>query len=105
MAFERMLMAGCLPVCGTVLTWGLAASAGMAAAPYYLAALLCLMYYLFILPLPPSFHLRGGARRPSLGGGGSGDKGAPVLQGGRAGGAMRRAHSTVSRWFASLPAH
>eukprot|EP00887_Chlorella_sp_A99_P005591 scaffold1.g5591.t1 len=81
MAFEHCLVAGCLPVAATVLTWGAAASAGMAAAPFFLAGLLCLLYYLFALPLPPSFTLRARARRAAVGlGGGGAPAKAEVLQ-------------------------
>lgn len=56
-AFEKMLMAGCLPVAAAVVTWGVVAGTGMSNACFFLAALLCALYYLFGLPLPSSFHL------------------------------------------------
>lgn len=61
-AFEKMLMAGCLPVAAAVITWGVAAGTGMSNACFFLAALLCGLYYLFGLPLPSSFHLGGRGR-------------------------------------------
>lgn len=66
-AFEKMLMAGCLPVAAAVITWGVAAGTGMSNACFFLAALLCGLYYLFGLPLPSSFHL-GGRGRIAMGG-------------------------------------
>lgn len=56
-AFEKMLMAGCLPVTAAVQTWGMVAGVGMGASCFFLAALLCALYYFFALPLPSSFHL------------------------------------------------
>ena len=64
-AFERMLVAGCLPVAAAVQTWGLVSGVGMSAATFFLAALLCGLYALFALPLPSSFHL--GKSRASMG--------------------------------------
>lgn len=61
-AFEKMLMAGCLPVAAAVVTWGVAAGTGMSNACFFLAALMCGLYYLFGLPLPSSFHLGGRGR-------------------------------------------
>ena len=53
---------------------------GMDAVPFFLAALMCLLYYLFTLPLTSSFHLRGGTpRRTFVGGGGAATK-LPLLQ-------------------------
>lgn len=55
MAFEKLLLACCLPVAGIVQTWGIIAAVGIMEAPYYAAAILCMQYYLFCLPLPSSF--------------------------------------------------
>lgn len=65
LAFEKILVAGCLPAAGAVQTWGLAAGVGMASAPFFMAPLLCTLYYSLALPLPSSFHL--GPRRTSVG--------------------------------------
>ncbi|PSC73750.1 no exine formation 1 [Micractinium conductrix] len=66
-AFERMLIAGCLPVAAAVQTWGMVAGVGMSAAAFFLAALLCGLYYLFARPLPSSFHL-GTRQKTAVGG-------------------------------------
>jgi hypothetical protein len=65
-AFEKMLMAGCLPVAAAVQTWGMVAGVGMSSSSFFLAALLCGLYRFFALPLPSSFHLAG---RRAMGGG------------------------------------
>ena len=65
-AFEKMLVGGCLPVAAAVQTWGMVSGVGMSAACFFLAALLCALYYLFALPLPSSFHL-GGRPRTAVG--------------------------------------
>ncbi|KAI3433444.1 hypothetical protein D9Q98_003258 [Chlorella vulgaris] len=56
-AFEKMLMAGCLPVGAAVQTWGMVSGVGMSSSCFFLAGLLCALYYFFALPLPSSFHL------------------------------------------------
>ena len=66
MAFERLLLAGCVPVGSVVITWGLLPASGVSAAPYFLAVALCALYYLCSLPLPSSFQLA--SRRASAGG-------------------------------------
>jgi len=65
-AFEKMLVAGCLPVAAAVQTWGMVAGVGMSSSCFFLSALLCGLYYLFALPLPSSFHL-GGRGRAAMG--------------------------------------
>ena len=64
-AFEKLLLGGCLPVAATVQAWGVIAALGLAAAPFYLAPLLAVLYYLFALPLPSSFAA--GSRKKSIG--------------------------------------
>ncbi|EFN59471.1 expressed protein [Chlorella variabilis] len=56
-AFEKMLIAGCLPVAAAVQTWGMVSGVGMSNSAFFLAGLLCALYYFFGLPLPSSFHL------------------------------------------------
>lgn len=73
-AFERMLIAGCLPVAAAVQTWGMVAGVGMSAAAFFLAALLCGLYYLFARPLPSSFHL-GTRQKTAVGAWGAGRQG------------------------------
>jgi hypothetical protein len=68
-AFEKMLIAGCLPVTAAVQTWGMVAGVGMSSSCFFLAALLCALYYFFALPLPSSFHL-GPKPKSALGGAG-----------------------------------
>jgi hypothetical protein len=65
-AFEKMLLIGCLPVAAAMQAWGIASSTGMDTAPFFLAALLCVLYYLFALPLTSSFVAP--PRRTSMGG-------------------------------------
>lgn len=64
-AFEKLLLGGCLPVAATVQTWGVIAALGLAAAPFCLAPILALLYCLFAMPLPSSFA--GGSRRKGIG--------------------------------------
>ena len=64
-AFEKLLLGGCVPVAATVQAWGVIAALGLAAAPFYLAPLLAVLYYLFALPLPSSFAA--GSRKKSIG--------------------------------------
>ncbi|KAL3133255.1 hypothetical protein ABBQ38_007137 [Trebouxia sp. C0009 RCD-2024] len=66
-AFEKLLLGGCLPMAATVQAWGVIAALGLAAAPFYLAPLLGVLYYLFGLPLPSSFAAA--SRKKSIGGG------------------------------------
>lgn len=66
-AFERMLVAGCLPVAAAVQTWGMVAGVGMSSSCFFLAALLCGLYYCFGLPLASSFHLAGRSTRTAVG--------------------------------------
>lgn len=56
LAFEKLLLTGCIPVGGAVITWGLASGVGMSNAPYFLAAILCGLYFLLARPLPSSFQ-------------------------------------------------
>jgi hypothetical protein len=56
LAFEKLLLTGCIPVAAAVITWGLAAGVGMSNAPFFLATILCGLYFLFGRPLPSSFH-------------------------------------------------
>ena len=55
LAFEKLLISCCLPVAATVQAWGVIAAMGVGVAPFYLAAILATLYYLFALPLPSSF--------------------------------------------------
>lgn len=64
-AFEKLLLGGCLPMAATVQAWGVIAALGLAAAPFYLAPLLGVLYYLFGLPLPSSFAAA--SRKKSIG--------------------------------------
>lgn len=56
LAFERLLLSATLPLGAAVQTWGVVSAVGASAAAYYLAALLALMYYALVLPLPSSFY-------------------------------------------------
>jgi hypothetical protein len=56
LAFEKLLLVGCLPVAATLQTWGIIAATGADTAPYYQALILAGLYYLFGLPLPSSFN-------------------------------------------------
>lgn len=56
LAFEKLLLTGCVPVAASVLTWGLASGVGMSNSPYFLGAILCGLYFLFGRPLPSSFQ-------------------------------------------------
>lgn len=64
-AFEKLLLGGCLPVAATVQTWGVIAALGLAAAPFCLAPILALLYCLFAMPVPSSFA--GGSRGKAIG--------------------------------------
>lgn len=64
-AFEKLLLGGCLPVAATVQAWGVIAALGLAAAPFYLTPILAMLYCLFAMPLPSSFAV--GSRRKSIG--------------------------------------
>ena len=55
MAFEKMLVTGCVPVGGSLLSWGLITNNGIASAPFLSSAVLCVMYASFCRPLPSSF--------------------------------------------------
>ncbi len=55
MAFEKMLMTGCVPVGGSLLSWGLITNSGIASAPFLSSVVLCVMYASFCRPLPSSF--------------------------------------------------
>lgn len=66
-AFEKMLIVGCPPVAGAIQSWGIAMSSGMETAPFFLACLLCVLYYFFGLPLQSSF-VTSASRRTSMGG-------------------------------------
>jgi hypothetical protein len=65
-AFEKMLIIGSLPIAAAMQAWGIASSTGMDTAPFFLAALMCVLYYLFALPLTSSFIAP--PRRTSMGG-------------------------------------
>ncbi len=65
LAFEKLLLGGCLPVAATVQVWGVIAALGLAAAPFYLTVILALLYCLFAMPLVSSFA--GGSRKMSIG--------------------------------------
>jgi hypothetical protein len=77
LAFERLLLAGCVPVGAAVQAWGVANAAGAEAAPWFLAVALPALYLAFSLPLPSSF------RGAAAGGGGAGGGGrdAATVQG------------------------
>lgn len=64
-AFEKLLLGGCLPVAATVQAWGSIAALGLAAAPFCLAPILAVLYCLFAMPLPSSFAT--GSRSKSIG--------------------------------------
>ena len=64
-AFEKLLVGGCLPVAATVQAWGVIAALGLAAAPFCLAPILAVLYCLFAMPLPSSFAT--GSRRKGIG--------------------------------------
>lgn len=64
-AFEKLLLGGCLPVAATVQGWGIIAAMGLAAAPFYLAPILAVLYCLFAMPLPSSFAAA--SRKKSIG--------------------------------------
>lgn len=70
LAFEKLLLGGCLPIAAMMQTWGLVAATGADSAPFYQALILGGLYYLFALPLPSSFqaippHSRSGAPLPT----------------------------------------
>ena len=54
-AFEKTLIVGCIPVGAGMHTWGVALSSGMDNTPFLLAFDICVLYYLFALPLQSSF--------------------------------------------------
>lgn len=64
-AFEKLLVGGCLPMAATVQAWGVIAALGLAAAPFCLAPILAVLYCLFAMPLPSSFAT--GSRSKSIG--------------------------------------
>ena len=72
-AFEKTLILGCIPVCGTMQAWGVTLTSGIESTPFFLACLLCMLYSLFALPLPSSFTTSV-SRRIAIGGGGGGGK-------------------------------
>ncbi|KAA6419880.1 MAG: hypothetical protein FRX49_10243, partial [Trebouxia sp. A1-2] len=67
LAFEKLLLGGCLPVAATIQVWGVIAALGLAAAPFCLTVILAILYCLFAMPLVSSFA--GGSRKMSIGGG------------------------------------
>jgi hypothetical protein len=75
LAFERLLLAGCVPVGAAVQAWGVANAAGAEAAPWFLAVALPALYLAFSLPLPSSFRGAGAA------GAGGGGRDAATVQG------------------------
>lgn len=54
-AFEKMMLVGCIPVCGGVVSWGLITHNGISGAPYIASGILCVMYAFFGRPLQSSF--------------------------------------------------
>ncbi len=64
LAFEKLLLGGCLPAAATVQAWGVIAALGLAAAPFYLSVILAVLYCLFAMPVASSFA--GGARKMSI---------------------------------------
>lgn len=65
LAFEKLLVGGCLPVAATVQAWGVIAALGLAPALFYLGPILAVLYCLFGMPLASSFAA--GSRRNSIG--------------------------------------
>lgn len=55
-ALEKMLIIGCLPVASVMQTWGITMGMGPENAPYYLTAVICALYYMFVRPMPSSFQ-------------------------------------------------
>jgi hypothetical protein len=70
LVFEKVLLVSCLPLAASMQTWGVVAAVGASHAAYYLAIILCVLYYLFGLPLPSSFHKKANERaigvRPAM---------------------------------------
>ena len=59
LAMEKLLLGVTFSLAGMVQSWGLIAAVGASRAPFYLAPLLCGLYYLLELPLLTSFHIKG----------------------------------------------
>ena len=59
LAMEKLLLGVTFSLAGMVQSWGLIAAVGASHAPFYLAPMLCGLYYLLELPLLTSFHVRG----------------------------------------------
>lgn len=66
LAFEKMLLLGCLPIPSTMLAWGIAITADMHSASFLLAGIVCLLYFMFGVPLPSSFQLSSSKTTRSL---------------------------------------
>jgi hypothetical protein len=62
-AFEKILMTGCIPTGGALLFWGLIVHNGLGSAPFLASAILCVMYAFFARPLRSSFSIRGVGQR------------------------------------------
>lgn len=56
LAFERQVLTASLPVAAVMQAVGIAAVTDLGDVPYYLCAILCLMYYVLARPLESSFH-------------------------------------------------
>ena len=56
LAFEKLLLGASVPVAATLQAWGLVSAVGASVAPFYLAVVLCGLYYLCALPVQSSFH-------------------------------------------------
>jgi len=69
-AFEKMLLTGCIPVCGGVVFWGVITHHGISGAPYIASSVLCALYFLFGRPIQSSFptspHRVGGVHPPGV---------------------------------------
>eukprot|EP00882_Tetradesmus_deserticola_P024360 GHRQ01026620.1.p1 GENE.GHRQ01026620.1~~GHRQ01026620.1.p1 ORF type:complete len:205 (-),score=70.17 GHRQ01026620.1:98-712(-) len=56
LAFERQVLTASLPIAAVMQAIGIAAVTEHADVPYYLAAVLCLLYHMLARPLESSFH-------------------------------------------------
>ncbi|WIA13369.1 hypothetical protein OEZ85_006949 [Tetradesmus obliquus] len=56
LAFERQVLTASLPIAAAMQAIGIAAVAELGDVPYYLAAVLCLLYHMLARPLESSFH-------------------------------------------------
>jgi hypothetical protein len=56
LAFERQVLTASLPIAAVMQAIGIAAVTELGDVPYYLAAVLCLLYHMLGRPLESSFH-------------------------------------------------